>query len=211
MKSFIELKEAHDKLRIGLSDNFNIRMHRSLSWLKKAELEKDPDAIFIFLWISFNSAYSAQDNKDDSKIRSDFLILLYRFGKKEIDKIIVENFQNEIYEILDNEYLMNSYWDGPAYEFQREKEINKQRAQNALFLSEKNSKVTLDILFRRMNVLRNQIFHGYTTQNSSYNRKSVEDSSELMLRFIPLFIEIMINNPSIEWGEIDFHPDGINK
>jgi hypothetical protein len=32
-----------------------------------------------------------------------------------------------------------------------------------------------------------------------------------MKKFIPLFIEIMMNNPSEAWGEIDFHPNGIYK
>ena len=60
-----------------------------------------------------------------------------------------------------------------------------------------------------MSVLRNQIFHGYTTYNSKKNRDSVKNASELMKKFIPLFLEIMMNNPSEAWGEIGFHPDGI--
>lgn len=211
MKKFKELKKIHRKLRDNFDENFNIRIHRSLSWLEKSELEKDADANFIFLWISFNGTYSNQTNKYDIVIRSEFFNLIYKYGKDEIDKIIDEKFKDEIYDILDNEHLMTSYWDGPGYEFESTKEIEKEKAQNALSRSEKNSKITLEILFRRMSVLRNQIFHGYTTYNSKINKDSVKNASELMKKFIPLFIEIMMNNPSEAWGEIDFHPNGIYK
>jgi uncharacterized protein with HEPN domain len=211
MKKFKELKKIHRKLRDNFDENFNIRIHRSLSWLEKSELEKDADANFIFLWISFNGTYSNQTNKYDIVIRSEFFNLIYKYGKDEIDKIIDKKFKDEIYDILDNEHLMTSYWDGPGYEFESTKEIEKEKAQNALSRSEKNSKITLEILFRRMSVLRNQIFHGYTTYNSKINKDSVKNASELMKKFIPLFIEIMMNNPSEAWGEIDFHPNGIYK
>ena len=37
------------------SEDFNIRIHRALSWLEKAEKEhEDADSSFIFYWISFN-------------------------------------------------------------------------------------------------------------------------------------------------------------
>ena len=66
----------------------------------------------------------------------------------------------------------------------------------------------LEKLFQRLNILRNQIFHGYTTYNSSVNRVSVITASKLMQIFVPLFLEIMIKHHEENWGEIDFHPDG---
>ena len=40
---------------------FTLRMHRSLSWLQRAEAAgEDDDVAFVCLWIGFNAAY-AQD------------------------------------------------------------------------------------------------------------------------------------------------------
>ena len=40
----------------NFDEEFSVRLHRGLSWLQRAELENnDPDASFIFLWISFLS------------------------------------------------------------------------------------------------------------------------------------------------------------
>jgi len=59
MKNFNQLKKMHRGLRDTYEESFSIRIHRSLSWLNRAEQEdKDIDAKFIFIWISLNSAYS---------------------------------------------------------------------------------------------------------------------------------------------------------
>ena len=53
--------ERHKLLSAGLHTPFTLRMHRSLSWLKRAEAAgSDDDVSFICLWIAFNAAY-AQD------------------------------------------------------------------------------------------------------------------------------------------------------
>ena len=58
MKNFDQLKKMHRELRDAYEESFSIRIHRSLSWLKRSEQEdKDIDAKFIFIWIALNSAY----------------------------------------------------------------------------------------------------------------------------------------------------------
>ena len=55
LKSRLKAREAE------YSQNTRIRIHRAISWLKRAEGEpKDQDARFIFLWIAFNSAYAQE-------------------------------------------------------------------------------------------------------------------------------------------------------
>ena len=57
---------THDSLKLEwervqgmLPDNLALRMRRALSWLERAEKEKDDDdAAFIFYWIAFNAAYA---------------------------------------------------------------------------------------------------------------------------------------------------------
>ena len=42
------------------SPNLAIRVHRSLSWLNRAEQADDLDGRYVFLWIAFNAAYATE-------------------------------------------------------------------------------------------------------------------------------------------------------
>ena len=58
MMNFDDLKTIHRDNRVNFKEEFSTRIHRSLSWIKRAEMEsEDSDASFIFLWIAFNAAY----------------------------------------------------------------------------------------------------------------------------------------------------------
>jgi len=53
------LKRRHRAERADWHANLSLRVHRALSWLDRAERAAgDPDAQFIFLWITFNAAYA---------------------------------------------------------------------------------------------------------------------------------------------------------
>ena len=55
------LAERHQSQITQHRTPFTLRMHRSLSWLKRAEAAgSDDDVAFMCLWIAFNAAY-AQD------------------------------------------------------------------------------------------------------------------------------------------------------
>jgi hypothetical protein len=59
------LKQQQRAERDGHSESLGLRVHRALSWLDRAEKENDDiDAQFIFLWISFNSAYANEIHDD---------------------------------------------------------------------------------------------------------------------------------------------------
>ena len=64
--SFEALKAKQRAIRDRFPDDLGLRVHRSLSWLNRAEMAgEDHDAAFIFYWISFNAAY-AKDSGDAS-------------------------------------------------------------------------------------------------------------------------------------------------
>lgn len=53
------LKDKQRRLRDGFSTALTLRVHRSLSWLRRAQGETDDlDVRFILLWIGFNAAYA---------------------------------------------------------------------------------------------------------------------------------------------------------
>jgi hypothetical protein len=53
------LKDKQRSLREGFLTPLSLRVHRALSWLRRAEAEDhDEDVRFILLWIGFNAAYA---------------------------------------------------------------------------------------------------------------------------------------------------------
>ena len=193
----------------SFNEDFAIRIHRSLSWLKRSEVEiEDMDAKFIFLWISFNSIYSGLEGFDEKSYVQNvfskyFEMLVLNDRENFIYNYIWKKFTTTIKSVITNEFLLPSYWkfhdSNPKlwvdiYEKQK-KIVNKA-------LSNKDSINILNILFDRLYVLRNQVFHGNATWNSKINREQLYKCTDLLSEVLPIFILIMIENPSFNWGEL---------
>ncbi len=58
------LKHRHRTERENYHPNLSLRVHRSLSWLQRAEMQEDLDGQFIFLWIAFNAAYATEIDEE---------------------------------------------------------------------------------------------------------------------------------------------------
>jgi hypothetical protein len=66
--------------------------------------------------------------------------------------------------------------------------------------------VVLSIVFDRLYVLRNQLVHGGATWNSQVNRAQISDGANILGRLVPLIIELMIEHPELDFGEILYPP-----
>jgi len=209
MENFNNLKIMHRELRSTYEESFSIRIHRSLSWLKRAEQEDtDIDAKFIFIWISLNSAYSihldAYKNHGDEELRSEFFLTLLKNGQDKIHEIIYERFSQEVRSILNNEFILTSFWaDKDNWEVKLKNE--KREVQEAL-RDRKQTIYILTILFKRLYVLRNQIFHGGATWQGKLNRQQVKDGANLLGYLLPVLLIIMMENPNDNWGELAYPP-----
>ena len=200
----------HRELRDDcFEEEFSIRIHRSLSWLNRAEKEnEDSDSKFIFLWISLNSAYSihldSYQNHGDEELRSEFFLTLLKNGQDKIHEIIYERFSQEVRSILDNEFILTCFWaDKDNWEVKLKNE--KREVQEAL-RDRKQTIYILTILFKRLYVLRNQIFHGGSTWQGKLNRQQVKDGANLLGYLLPVLLIIMMENPHDNWGEIAYPP-----
>ena len=209
MYRFKDLKQKHRALRASYEDSFSIRIHRSLSWLNRSEKEtEDVDAKFIFLWISLNSAYSihmdALKNQGDEELRSDFFQTLLKNGQNEIHEIIYERFSHEVRSILRNEFILTSLWEGKD-DWEMKLKNEKREVQDAL--RDRNETIyILTILFKRLYVLRNQIFHGGSTWQGKLNRQQVKDGANLLSYFLPAILSIMMENSNDNWGVLAYPP-----
>ncbi len=208
------LKQKQRELRDGFPLPLTLRVHRALSWLRRAENEKDDlDVRFILLWIGFNAAYAGDLDRaleSDERVGNErerfdqfFAALVDMDAGNRIYSVIWERFSQEIRLLMDNKYVFAPFWRHHAGQFGGAGwEVSFDSAKRAAnrALAEKDTAVVLSILFDRLYVLRNQLVHGGSTWDSSANRNQVRDGASLLGCLLPVFIDLMMDNPDAEWA-----------
>ena len=211
--NYLKLKDLHRLKRENYTDEFSIRIHRSLSWIDRAEKkDEDIDARFIFYWIAFNSAYSAIQTSQyfdtERRIYKDFFEKILKYDINEyVYNAIWKEFSGSVRSLLNNQYIFGPFWnfqnghegfDDWEIKFNESKSIALKALQN------KNTLVILEILFDRLYTLRNQILHGGATWNGKINRSQITDGQSIISFLIPNFLEIMMDNQNENWGKLSF-------
>lgn len=204
-----------DKEKGIFSEEFKLRTHRALSWLRKAgQCNDDHDMMFINLWIAFNAAY-ANEIGGNTGDKSSFHQFLYQIchldeEQKRIYDLLWHKFSGSIRLLLDNRYVYQSFWEyqnGNITEYEWDTQF--QRAKDAAYfaLKQQNTVQMLGVLFNLLYTLRNQIIHGGATYNSSANRHQVKDACNILEMLIPTIVEIMLENHDKfnGWGK-PFYP-----
>ncbi|WP_301098929.1 HEPN domain-containing protein [Otariodibacter sp.] len=205
----VEIKYLED--RNQFNDNFRLRIHRSLSWLKMAEEAKDLDTQFIALWIAFNAAYARElDDIRDRAIFNEFLLRICSFDKDHtIYDIVWKKFSQSIRLLLDNKFVFQPFWDFHNGKISEKAYLVAEVKERERFLSSLEKQKTeriLDVMFSRLYTLRNQIIHGGATYQSSVNREQLRDGCNILSLLIPAMLQIMMENHSeIDWGK-PFYP-----
>ena len=206
--SFKNLKEKHRECRDSLDENLNLRLHRALSWLQRAEIyHRDAllDEAFIFYWISFNAIYSAERiykaGISEKDIYSDFFRKINDFDQNQrVYNAIWRKFSDSIRLLIKNRYVFQPYWESlnESGSFWERKFHESQKQFNFAF-NRQDTVMILCILFARLYVLRNQLVHGGATWSSSTNRSQVRDGANIVAFLVPIFIDLMIDNPAAKW------------
>ena len=211
----LHLKRKLKSQQGNITEIHAIRLHRAISWIKAAEeQEKNPDLRLVSLWIAYNSLYAInEDNLEALHERE-------RFGDF-VDKLIDFDDESRLYNLLWNKYsgsvrmlIENQYVYGPYWDYQRgtiknwEKGFRQSIADANNALSKQNVNYLLRIVLDRLYVLRNQIVHGGSTYSSKMNRSQVRDGGNILISLLPIMIEIMIFQPSHDWGKIYYPPVG---
>lgn len=207
--TYERLKEKQRRLRDGFPEPLGLRVHRAISWIGRAEREtNDLDAAFIFYWIAFNAAYAA-DIAVDAGVseRSSFgaffgkLIALDR--EKRIYSEIWTRFPGPIRMLLDNKFVFQPFWNhknGMAGYEDWEASFAASRELSLRALTRNDTERVLSIVFDRLYVLRNQILHGGATWGGKVNRAQVADGARLLGALVPVFVDLMLENPGLDWG-----------
>src|SRR5947199_368838 len=94
--------------------NWQIRVHRSISWLKRSSqfTADQPEARFLYLWIAFNCLYScwnAERNAPDvdSYSREDFIRRVCDMDVKAIEMMLRQH-RGLVNKLLSNPFLAES-------------------------------------------------------------------------------------------------------
>ncbi|MAT64354.1 MAG: hypothetical protein CMQ43_12490 [Gammaproteobacteria bacterium] len=207
--SFEGLKQKQRDIRAAFPEDLGLRVHRAISWLHRAEMAGDDhDAAFIFYWIAFNAAYANElkdsDLEGERSVFADYFARLTGLDRNNrIYDVIWERFPQEIRLLLQNRYVFQPFWryqNGQLGGEQWETSFDRSQRRVARALKEQDTKTILSTLFDRLYVLRNQLVHGGATWNSQVNRDQVRDGARILAVLVPVFVDLMMDNPDATWG-----------
>lgn len=211
--NILDLEKHYHQHRNTYPEPLRLRLHRSLSWLKRAEAAEDLDTRFITLWIAFNAAYAREiDGRTMSGDRSDFREFLQTVCRMDQDKAIYElvwqTFSGSIRVLLENQFVFQPFWDFHNGKISEDAWLShftqaKRKAQEAL--AAQDTDTVLLVVFDRLYTLRNQMVHGGATFESRANRGQLRDACAILSGLIPLILMVMQQNAARDWGK-PFYP-----
>lgn len=212
MDRHAKLKEKFDGIESRLKDEDRSRLRRALSWLERAESApaSETDERFLFFWIAFAAAYvvgRSQRRESDTEfsLSAGFLKRIANADRVGLLEQQLDYMSDSVKLLVDNPYVYGPFWsDWEGWERSFAKD-NKQ-LQDAL--RSRNAERCIDLVLRRLHVLRNQIVHGGSTLRSSHSRKQVKDGAKIMSHLVPAILEIMLDQlsvyPDAGWGAIPY-------
>jgi hypothetical protein len=203
------LKQQHRAVRDGMPQSLNLRVHRALSWLARAEACEDADGRFIFLWIAFNAAYAQEmphhERLSEQENFRQFWHKLHALdGGQQLSRLMWTEFSGPVRVLLDNPYVFESFWDfhrGNLSEADWKARLAKGKQAAAVLLAQGDTPALLGLVFQRIYTLRNQLMHGGATWDSEVNRNQLRDCVNLMTKLVPVVIAIMMSSPNALWGD----------
>lgn len=207
------LKAKQRAIRAGFPETMGLRAHRAISWIGRAEdCGDDDDARFVFLWIAFNAAYADQRAFQMLGERVAFVDYFRKLvaldGGRRIYNALWQRFSGPVRLLMENRYVFNPFWQHhngiDGFEDWEDRFKISARAFAGAFQAGDTSKV-LSFVFDRLYVLRNQLVHGGATWNSGINRAQVRDGAAILTFLMPVFVDLMMENPQAGWGR-PFYP-----
>ena len=200
------LRAKNEGLRGNDKANLKIRMHRALSWTERGQKEmerNDPDAAFIFHWIGFDaicsSRYRHQASKD--KIEKFLGKAVAEDRDSSIYNLVIVSESKTILNLAANAYVFKRFWnhyykkaDSPDWADSLIGCVNQ--TIRHLERGKHGTLSTLKILFGRLTELRNQLVHGGATWEGYVNRDQVRDGAKMMSRLLPVFLDLVVDNPN---------------
>ncbi|WP_296284544.1 HEPN domain-containing protein [uncultured Acinetobacter sp.] len=203
------LEEIYKSKKAGNSDQFNLRIQRSLGWFKKATLlDDDLDLKLISLWISFKAIYLQESDVQNLKestqkkqnVKQFLSKILQSDQEHKIYPLIWEKLSQAIVGTIENPYAFQPFWEYQNQEISQTAwkdafEIEKKQVQQVV--QTKDTLTLLCMIFNRLETIQKQILNGGSTYNSAMNRKQLQDACNILSAILPTLIYIILENPII--------------
>jgi hypothetical protein len=125
--------------------------------------------------------------------------------EKKIYAILWETYSGPVKALIKNPFVFHGFWVAKRHDKNDESwqdEFNRLSVSALNSLSRQQVPELLSIVLDRLFVLRNQLLHGGATYKSQVNREQVKDGADLLGALMPTVVEIMLNAPEEDWGEI---------
>ncbi|EAT11576.1 hypothetical protein HF888_12355 [Bermanella marisrubri] len=209
--NFETLKSSLKEKRGELSETHATRLHRAISWLKCAEEQSEnPDLQLISLWIAFNACYAVDEGGSESLAEQfafqRFVSKLVRHDQSQaIYACLWQTYSGPVKALIKNPYVYHGFWLAKRRDIEDEswsEQFDRSSVEALNFLSRQNVEGLLGIVLDRLFVLRNQVIHGGATYQSQINRTQVSDGVKLLGALVPTVLEIMLDTPEEDWGDI---------
>ena len=196
----------------GRHRNWQVRIHRSLSWLKRADQfsEEQGEAHYLFLWIALNSLYSNWDNEKnvpglDSHARDEFLRRVCAWNKPLLAQAVKES-RGLVKKLLENPFLSAVYWKQPDHP-QAKTWATAEAADLDAHLRNGEISTVLIQAMHRLFVFRGQLVHGASSGGSRLNRGSLKYCLWSLQKFVPLIIHLVIEHGCHDdWPDLCYPP-----
>lgn len=193
------LRDRHRAVRDQQSEALATRLHRSISWLQRAETNQDCDTRFIHLWIALNAAYASDFDFEDSE-RTRIARFLGRIvdadASGRLHSVLFRQFPGPIRTLIDNHFVFAPFWRAlrehdPSERWKQQFNGSRKAAMAALM--EKRTADLLSIVLDRLYVLRNQLIHGGATWNSHINRLQLQDGCAILGALLPVILAVLMD------------------
>ena len=225
--------------------NTEQRLFRAIQWTKRGLSANSMVEQIILLWIAFNALYGREEHLSEKIARRSvgastappfikFLEDVVDCGRGDV-AIAVRECQDACGEILQCRYVYQNFWNAMADNVEWRKgpkgfDRLNERALKAVRSGNLSS--ALPEVFRRVNVLRNQLFHGGAAffcddaysdrakireterqredENHPFNGTQVRAGRKILRALVPVFVRVVLNNhDKRDWGNLSYPPQAL--
>ncbi len=204
--------------------NLEDRVKRADSWIQAVAALR-PEQLhesFIFLCIAFNCLYGRRQYEgDETQIGKDcaeFFNKVRAMSNRDaadggsILKTAIAAARRDGAILIRDKFLSNRYWRGGS-SVALQKQLNKEERLVDEQLALGSCDLFLDLTFRRISVLRNQILHGCATYGArSYGQASLTKGLRFLKVMVPALFELTKRyGHEVQWEPVPYPRSGAQK
>jgi len=194
------LKTRHREIRAGQGEHLRLRLHRALSWLARAEREReDVDACFVFLWIALHAAYAGTAGFVTAQRTQANLFLAKLLAldhEQRLRQALFEPLDGPVRALVQDRHAFAPFWQATR---EHDAEADWQAAFDAVQRLAAEARQAgdtanlLSIVLDRLQVLRDRLLHGGVTWNDARHRDRVKDGVAILGTLLPIMLDLMMD------------------